>query len=65
MAINIRHTYCTHVEVILDGVFRYGATGNLDEIAESVCEYLIKHNFTIADVCSDETGEVLMVIKRT
>ncbi len=65
MAINIQHTYTTQVEVVLDGVFRYSAIGNLDEIAEGACEHLIKHNFTIADVISTETGEVLMVIKRT
>lgn len=65
MAINIQHTYTTQVEVILDGAFRYSANGNLDEIAEGVCEQLIKHNFTIADVCSAETDEILMVIKRT
>ena len=65
MAINIRHTYSTHVEIILDGIFRYGATGDLDEIAEIACEYLVKHNFSIADVISAETGELLMVIERT
>lgn len=65
MAINIRHTYATQVEVVLDGIFHYDATGDLDEIAESACEHLIKHNFTVADVCSVETGEVLMIIERT
>lgn len=65
MAINIRHTYTTQVEVVLDGVFRYNATGDLDEIAEGACEHLIKHNFSCADVCSAETGEVLMIITRT
>ncbi len=65
MAINIRHTYTTQVEVILDSVFRYKANGDLDEIAQGVCEYFTKYNFTIADVCSVETGEVLMTIKRT
>lgn len=65
MAINIQHTYTTQVEVILDGAFRYNAIGNLDEIAEGVCTHLVKHNFITADVISAETGEVLMVIKRT
>jgi hypothetical protein len=37
----------------------------MDDIAEQVCEILIKHNFAYADVCSAETGEVLMVIERT
>jgi hypothetical protein len=37
----------------------------MDDIAEQVCEVLVKHNFAYADVCSAETGEVLMVIERT
>lgn len=65
MAISIQHTYTTQVEVILNGVFRYSAIGNLDEIAEGACEHLVKHNFTFADVISAETGEVLMIIERT
>ena len=70
MAINIRHTYATHVTVVFydddAGIsLRYDDCGSMDDIAEQVCEVLVKHNFAYADVCSAETGEVLMVIERT
>ena len=69
MAINIRHTYCTHVDIIFyadNGVrMRTYDCGQMDNIAEQVCEVLVKHSFAYADVCSAETGEVLMVIERT
>ena len=69
MAINIRHTYCTHVEIIYstcDGAHLHETTcGNMNDIAEHVGEVLVKHNFPNADVCSAETGEVLMIIERT
>ena len=69
MAINIRHTYNTHVEITVyseDGItLRCRDSGQMDDVAERVCEILVKHNFSYADVCSDETGEVLMEIERT
>ena len=69
MAINIRHTYSTHVEVCYytDGGYtlRCRDCGQMDDIAEQVCEILVKHNFSYADICSAETGEVLMVVERT
>ena len=69
MAINIHHTYNTHVEITFyadNGVrMRTNDCGMMDDIAEQVSEVLIKHNFAYADVCSTETGEVLMVIERT
>lgn len=69
MAINIRHTYSTNVEIIFyseDGItLRCRDCGQMDDIAEQVCEILVKHNFSDASVCSTETGEVLMEIERT
>ena len=71
MAINIQHTYTTYVEIIYypnndDACGLHETTvGSMDDIQEHVCEILIKHNFAGADVCSTETGEVLMVIERT
>lgn len=70
MAINIHHVYTTHVEIIYypnaeDSRGLHESTvANMDEIAEHVCEVLIKHNFIYADVCSAETGEILMTIER-
>jgi hypothetical protein len=37
----------------------------MDDIAEEVTEIVVRHNFEYADVCSAETGEVLMVVERT
>ena len=69
MAINIRHTYNTHVTILLytedNIILRYDDCGLMDDIQEQVCELLVKHNFVSADVCSAETGEILMVIERT
>ena len=68
MAINIRHTYSTHVKVIFypdSHHLWYKDSGTMDEIAERVCEVMVKHNFSYADVCSAKTGEVLMAIERT
>ena len=69
MAINIRHTYSTRVEITFyaeNGITLHCRDfGQMDEIAEQVCEVLVKHNFAYADICSSETGELLMVIERT
>lgn len=69
MAINIRHTHNDHVEICFytDGGYalRCHDCGEMDDIAEKVCKILVKHNFSYADVCSAETGEVLMIIERT
>ena len=71
MAIYIEHTYSAHVEIIYyphadDTCGLHETTcGSMDEIAEHCCEILVKHNFAGADVCSSETGEVLMTITRT
>ena len=67
--INIQHTYTTHVEIIYraqdDTGLHETTCGNMDEIAEHICEVLIKHNFTSADVCSTSTGELLMIVERS
>ena len=69
--ITIRHTYNTRVEIIYyphrdDAHGLHETTvGSMDDLAEHVCEIVIKHNFVGADVCSTETGEVLMTIERT
>lgn len=69
MAINVQHTYSTHVNIAFYSdesiTLRANDCGTMDDIAEQVCEVLVKHNFSYADVCSAETGEVLMIIERT
>lgn len=69
MAINIKHTYTTYVDIHYyskDGyTLHCRDCGDMDSIAERVCEVLIKHNFSYSDVCSADTGEVLMTIERS
>jgi hypothetical protein len=61
----IQHTYTTHTEVIFDQDFRMPLVGTMDDIAESVCDEMVKHKFHHADVCDAETGEILMIIDRS
>ena len=70
MALNIRYTYSTHVEIsFLDRANNYSlkeqTCGSMDEIEEHVCEVLVKHDFNSADVIDAATGELLMVVERT
>ena len=70
MAINIQHTYATHVEIsFLDNLHNYAlkeqTCGSMDEIAEHACEVLVKHSFNSADVIDASTGELLLIVERT
>lgn len=70
MALYIQHTYSTHVEIsYLDPIGNYAlkeqTCGSMDEIAEHICEVLVKHSFASADACSCETGELLLTVERT
>lgn len=71
MAMNIRHLYSPYAEIIYypdsDDARALHETiiASMDDIQERVCEVLIKHNFSGADVCLAKTGEVLMTIERT
>ena len=69
MAINIQHPYTTTVEIYYyseDGfTCRSRDDGSIDAISERVCEALIKHNFSYAEVCSAKTLEALMIINRS
>ena len=65
MAFNIQHTYSTHVYVTYNDGFETRACGTIDEIQESTMLDMVYHNFTHADVCDANTGEVLMIIERT
>ena len=68
MAINTYYVYTTHVTCRFftdEGeILRCDDCGSMDDIHQRVCEILVKHNFNSADVYSQETGEVLMVIER-
>lgn len=70
MAINIQHTYSTHVEIsFLDHANNYAlkeqTCGSMDEITEHCCVVLVKHNFASADVIDASTGELLMIVERS
>lgn len=69
MSISIHHTYSTSAEVLYYTKTGYTlhcrVYGQMDDIAEQVCDILVNHDFSRADVCSAETGEILMVIERT
>lgn len=67
--INIQHTYTTHVEIsYLDPTGNYAlkeqTCGSMDEIAEHICEVLVKHNFVSADAIDAGTGELLLLVER-
>lgn len=61
----IQHTYTVHTEVTFDQDFRMPLVGTMDDIAECVCNEMVKHKFHHADVCDAGTGEVLMIIDRS
>lgn len=69
MAINIYHPYNTTVEIYYygeDGLICHGRdNGSIDDISERVCEVLVKHNFSRAEVCFAKTLELLMKIERS
>ena len=67
--INIQYTYTTHVEIsYLDPIGNYAlkeqTCGSMDEIAEHICEVLVKHNFVSADAIDAGTGELLLLVER-
>ena len=70
MAIHVQHTYSTTTEIIYTRhnqpyKFYETAAGKMDDIFEHVCDVMIYYDFDNADVCSTETGEVLMIVNRT
>ena len=65
MAITIKHTYYTAVDVTFDDDFTTQLEGTMDSIAECVLDAMVSHNFTTADVTSATTGELLIQIERT
>ena len=69
MALHVKHTYSTHVEIsYLDPIGNYSLKenqcGNMDELAEHMCEVIVKHNFTLADACDANTGELVLTVER-
>ena len=69
MAINIQHTYSTHVTMTFyskeNFSLRCDDVGTMDELAERMCEILVKHDFVYADASDRNTGEVVLIVERT
>lgn len=69
MAINIQHTYSTHADIYYDRKETHHLSeylvGTIDELTEHACEMIVKHNFSTAEICSYETGEILAIVERT
>lgn len=68
--ITVTHCYCTTTEILYHHrddkyYLTENKTDTMDNIAGHVCEVMVKHNFSRADVCSSETGELLLVIERS
>ena len=68
--ITIKHVYCTPTQIEYTDntkevrMIEY-YTESMDNIAEHVCDMLVKHNFYSADVLDRNTGEMLIIIDRT
>lgn len=71
MAINIYHSHSDEVTI-----FYYGDTiegkaltekrfDTMDKLAEHMVDKIVKHNFILAMARSNETGEVLITVKRS
>lgn len=71
MAITIKHTYNTQVKIFYflnnenDDALQEIISGDMDDITDHICKFLVEHNFSAADVRDIETGEILMIVTRT
>lgn len=69
MAINVRRTLNLNTEIYFYGeegyILRCMDNGEMDDIAERVCEILVKHHFSYAEVFSATSGELIMEIERS
>ena len=69
MAIHVQHTYSAKVDLVFQSEEDYALheimTGIMDDICEHCCDVLIQHNFISAHVCDANTGEILMILKRS
>jgi len=66
MAINIEHTFetCAHVHYFPGNLFFIYDLQTLDDLAETITETMVKHNFDQA-LAFDMEGHSLMVVTRT
>ena len=69
MAINIYHSHSDMVKITYYGVMKCNLvetlSGTMDELAEHMCDVMVKHNFVLADACSVDTGEMLLIVTRS
>lgn len=55
--------YCTSVEIIFDDEFKVRMTDNMDNVLAKIHWAFGEYHFTIADVISVETGEVILTAR--
>lgn len=60
----IDYTATATVNIIYDCNFSYTMVGSLSIISDTVCQHMREHNFSYADVCDSETGEILITIRK-
>lgn len=56
--------YCTSVEIVFDDEFKICMTDNMDNVLAKIHWAFGEYPFTIADVISAETGEVIITAKK-
>lgn len=70
MALEISHVYADVAKITYYGAMKCNGlvetlSGTMDELAEHMCDIMVKHNFVLADACSVDTGEILLIVKRS
>ena len=55
--------YCTSVEIIFDEEFKIYMTDSMDNVLAKIHWAFGEYRFTVADVISRETGEVILTVR--
>ncbi len=55
--------YCTSVEVVFDDEFKIYMTDSMDNVLAKIRWAFGEYRFTVADVISRETGEVILTVR--
>lgn len=70
MALEISHVYADAAKITYYGTTNCNGlvesfSGTMDEIAEHICDVMVKHNFERAEACSFYNDEMLLTVKRS
>lgn len=55
--------YCTSVKIVFDEEFEIYMTDSIDNVLAKIRWAFGEYHFTIADVVSTETGEVILTVR--